>query len=672
MGLFSYKNACRLAPGEAYSEAKDTTMLPFFKLADDLLSQPTLEGIFTRLGHWPHNPASMWLDKEGKVCSMSYEETKAKARDLAARIAPVAAPHRGTFVGFQAANSPLWGCWLWALLMNGLYPLLLSPDMSVPQRERLLKSAGATLLFCEEQGKSALPLHLLSQAALMDPQPGFTPQWADKMAFCSSGTTRQSVRVYDQASIVAQVVSARIMPATTRDIMYECKRDPVRNMAVLPFYHIFGFVAVYLWFSFFGRTLVYPADLSSESITSTARKLRVSHLFGVPMLWNRVADTLEKYAQSTKPFHRQVERLVAASQQAPEENIPKLPPRFVRMLVRKKALGNHIRFAISGGSYLPPSTQRLMNYLGYPLYNGYGLTEAGITSVELTPHLEDRIQGRVGQPLFGVEYKIDGQGDTGELLIKSPYLYNYTLEQGQLLPREGEWLATGDLACKSDKGYAIVGRIKDLIIGQSGENISPEELETLFAPLPHTRAFCILGLSDDAGREKIVLALEADGRLGPKETAALRARVDKVNGTLPPYKRVEELLVLAQPIPVTHTFKVRRQALKDIILHTPMSYLALTTGGMPILPSSEESKAAIRQLFAQALSLDPKEVTGNAHFFFDLGGDSYTFFTLITLFEEKYGITIPSSKYTSFSSVADFAALAEHPEELLGSEEEQF
>ena len=56
--------------------------------------------------------------------------------------------------------------------------------------------------------------------------------------------------------------------------------------------------------------------------------------------------------------------------------------------VTDSLFGKSVLFCISGGSYIKEDTLRLINGLGYPLYNGYGMTEAGVTSVELSPVVE--------------------------------------------------------------------------------------------------------------------------------------------------------------------------------------------------------------------------------------------------------------------------------------------
>jgi long-subunit acyl-CoA synthetase (AMP-forming) len=70
-----------------------------------------------------------------------------------------------------------------------------------------------------------------------------------------------------------------------------------------------------------------------------------------------------------------------------------------------------VQFCISGGSYIKASSLRLMNALGYPLHNGYGMSEIGITSVELGRKMQDRLKASIGYPFKSVEYKVDADGN---------------------------------------------------------------------------------------------------------------------------------------------------------------------------------------------------------------------------------------------------------------------
>lgn len=99
-------------------------------------------------------------------------------------------------------------------------------------------------------------------------------------------------------------------------------------------------------------------------------------------------------------------------------------------------------FCISGGGFLQPQAAELMNGLGYGMHNGYGMTETGILSVELSRRAKWRLSGGVGEPLQALSggWRI---AEDGVLELRSPLLYTAMLENGVRVPRDPEaWFRT--------------------------------------------------------------------------------------------------------------------------------------------------------------------------------------------------------------------------------------
>lgn len=145
-----------------------------------------------------------------------------------------------------------------------------------------------------------------------------------------------------------------------------------------------------------------------------------------------------------------------------------------------------VRLWVSGGAPLNKDViERWNNDLGYHIYEGYGLSEAG-PAVTLQP-LEGVFKaGSSGTPFSDIELKIMGDegqvldsGEVGEVLIKGPNVmkgYFEKAEETSTVLKDG-WLSTGDMGYLDEDGYLfIVGRKKDLII-RGGFNIYPREIE---------------------------------------------------------------------------------------------------------------------------------------------------------------------------------------------------
>ena len=109
-----------------------------------------------------------------------------------------------------------------------------------------------------------------------------------------------------------------------------------------------------------------------------------------------------------------------------------------------------------------------MNGLGYGMHNGYGMTETGILSVELSRRAKWRLSGGVGQPLQALSggWRI---AEDGVLELRSPLLYTAMLENGVRVPRDPEaWFRTRDVFRAEGGRWYMEARQGDLIIGANG------------------------------------------------------------------------------------------------------------------------------------------------------------------------------------------------------------
>ena len=305
------------------------------------------------------------------------------------------------------------------------------------------------------------------------------------------------------------------MTEESLDIMYPKKVGQIKILAMIPFHHIFGFVAVFLWYTFYGKTLVFPSSQSTKDLLYAVKKGKVTHLYSVPLFWDSIAQTVTRTAAMLGPKKSDIlEKMIAYNtHKISKDEAGKGASSVVRSIFQKKMLGKHIRFCISGGGYLSPKTASLINGLGYPLYNGYGMTEIGVTSVELSPVVEQRLKGSIGKPLHGVEYKIvpldgkEGEALTGELLVRSKITHTREYLGGALrrCNYEDGFFHTEDIAEVDDLGnYYIKSRSKDTIILANGENVYPDEIEVYFKDVSHVNNCVVLGCKPKGEKEELI------------------------------------------------------------------------------------------------------------------------------------------------------------------------
>ncbi|MBR1568913.1 MAG: AMP-binding protein [Lachnospiraceae bacterium] len=417
----------------------------------------------------------------------------------------------------------------------------------------------------------------------------------------------------------------------------------LKQLAFLPFYHIFGLSAVYFWFTYFGRTLVFMKDYAPDTILNTVRKHEVTHVFGVPMLWHEIDKQLRKHlkeegGKKQKKFEKGL-KICTALQNAFPYAGTKLSKKIMHE-VTDQLFGPSVQFCISGGSYLKDSTMELFNGIGYPLHNGYGMSEIGITSVELRDHPKERNKNSIGKPFSCVEYRLS---DQNTLQVKGDTICYAMMIDGVYKETE-EWFETGDIMeMDADGSYYIRGRLGDSVIGENGENINPDMIEQSFQ-LTDAKNLSVLGIPNkDEQGEVLSMIVEISPYLSPGRIQGMIDTVYQINGTLPMTSRVQKFYFTYQAIAPATAIKVGRQ----YVLR------GLEAGSIELIPFSEirsslskedgsslnpELVKRVTEIVAEVLDLAPEEIDINAHVMNELGAGSLEYFDIMEHLSQEFSV----------------------------------
>ena len=217
---------------------------------------------------------------------------------------------------------------------------------------------------------------------------------------------------------------------------------------------------------------------------------------------------------------------------------------------RRERLGKLQVVCCSSAMFRPEDLAELASY-GILVMQIYASTETcacGLfNAAQDTAHI-----GAVGQACFGTQYRIAPDGELcirGDMVTKG--YYKDPTATAEVLDADG-WFHTGDLARTDKEGYYyITGRKKNLIILDSGENESPEELEKLLSGCTAVQE-CLV---QEKGQKICaqIFCPQAD-------QAAVRDFVTQLNRTLPMYKRITALVFRDEPLPRNAAGKLDRQA----------------------------------------------------------------------------------------------------------------
>ncbi len=614
--------------------------------------------------------ASIYFDEDDRKKTITYKELSLRVDYISRHLNGALEKYeKGSIIALKVKNCPNWPILFWSILKSGYEVLLIDARLPFENTENLLSQAGAKAIIASEENSYKVPLLRLNDI-IAAPEKAMESDsvWGNKALFCSSGTTGEvKIMVMDGENMVAQIQSARVLPRDNLLIMHPGK---IRILAMIPFHHIFGFVAVFLWYSYFGKAIVYPNSISSKDVLRAVHKAKVTHLYSVPLFWDGLAQNVSRaFGMKKESRQRMLEDMIAYNNgriTSAEAGVASWKP--VQRKVRAKVLGNSIEWCISGGGYLQKNTLGFINGLGYRLANGYGMTELGVASVETSHDNEDLLKGSIGKPFGGYEFKIipaanDSHGD-GELLIKSKTTHKEEIIGGlkRKTSLDDGYFHTGDIArVDGDGRYYIKGRMKDTIISSNGENVYPDEIESYFHDLPHVLGLAVIGVQNE-GKEDVCLILDLDNSTDEAVLKDIKGKIDAINSSLSSEKKVNRVLAYRESLPMANNMKVKRFALKEELKNRPENFYDLDKKEKTVISFDgfdekevKETLDAVRSIFSKILLLPEFKIGDNDIWNKTLGGDSMSYVSMVNDIDEAFNLTIPDSLYGKLGSVADFA-----------------
>ena len=225
----------------------------------------------------------------------------------------------------------------------------------------------------------------------------------------------------------------------------------------------------------------------------------------------------------------------------------------------RNMLGADLKYIICGAAFVPPYLVAEYLKFGIRLLPGYGLTESanlvsGNPEAEVNP-------SSVGYIYPGIDYKIVD----GELWLKGVNMMDGYVgdAENEVAYSEDGYFKTGDLVKVDENGFLyITGRIKEIIVLSSGENISPAEIENKFYEI-NTVQDCLV-YADQSG-EREVLAIEILPRMTVVKALGIenleehmKEKVEEVNKTLPAFQRISRVILRDTDFKRTPSMKIVR------------------------------------------------------------------------------------------------------------------
>lgn len=259
-------------------------------------------------------------------------------------------------------------------------------------------------------------------------------------------------------------------------------------------------------------------------------------------------------------------------------NLYKLP--FFRKQLNKIAgkkliqtFGGRIRFFGIGGAALPRYVEEFLYEAEFPYVVGYGLTETAPLLAGTPIHAKRKL-GSTGPAVYGVELKlrhVNPQSGEGEICAKSPSIMRgyYKDDQKTQEVFEDGWFLTGDLGIIDEDGYLFIsGRSKNVIVGPSGENIYPEQIESIINQSPTVLDSLVL---ERNGRLVALIHLDyelidkmfhGESRASSEVLKGIESHLEELrtelNTKVSSYSRITKFIEQTDPFIKTPTKKIKR------------------------------------------------------------------------------------------------------------------
>ncbi len=528
-----------------------------------------VESIFGRLDESPEQ-ILLQEARDGQIVSATCGELRglvAKVRDfLRAR-----GFGKGERCALLAPNSIRWTAADLAILAEGGIAVPLYARQAPRELVAMMKDCAPAMILCgdaslragiQENWADAPPAHLLDEAFSASPAadgPPGIPAVADPVTIIyTSGTSGEPKGVMLTAGNVAFMLSAT---NARLDLLMGERGVPDQVFHYLPTCFAGSWILMLTCLTR-GSVLTLSTDL-----TKLADELKLAapdYMLNVPALLERmrvgIEDQIAKKGGAARTIYENGKTAWLRRESGETAGVMDslwlaLARRLVFRVIRTK-IGPNLRALICGSAPLARETQLFFMMLGLPVLQVYGLTETPALCTMDHPH--HVTSGRVGPAIPGIEMRL---GENNEIQVRGPNIFagywNRPAETAAAFT-DG-WFRTGDQGEVDATGnWAIIGRIKNLIIPASGHNIAPEPIEErILKSLPAAKQVMLIG----NGRSHLTALLT--GEVSPEEA---QAALDRVNSGLPHYQRVRGFHICAEPFTIengllTANGKLKRDAI---------------------------------------------------------------------------------------------------------------
>ena len=513
---------------------------------------------------------TQWYDtKEG---GYTYSSFKGKSDSLSKKLTQYGIG-AGDKVAILSQSMPNWSVAFFSIVPFGRIAIPILPDSSVNEVTNILEHSESKVIFVSQKLASKVSQECRDKMILVIDIDTFEVLQSNDEKFTCDGRT--SIPTPDDIATIIYtsgttgsakgvVLSHRNLASNVISCYHSCKRtDKDRWLSVLPMAHTLEMTLCMLYPMYCGATVYYlPKPPVASLLMKALKMVKPTTMLTVPLIIEKV------YKGSVLPTIQKSRTLTWMN-----KNMNGLMCRIIGMKL-KATFGGHMSFYGIGGAKLDPEVENFLLKAKFPYAIGYGLTE---TSPLLGYSMHNwRTVGSFGYPVYNVKLKlhnVNPETGEGEIIAKGPNVmlgyYKDPARTKSVFTEDG-WFRTSDIAVQDEKGrFSIKGRNNNMILGPSGENIYPEEIENVINNVE--------GVSESIVVErdgKLVALVQPDENYiqWDKESEdklyekldAWKAKLLKItNKNVSKASQVSSVEVMKEPFEKTATQKIRRFKYKE-------------------------------------------------------------------------------------------------------------
>jgi len=508
--------------------------------------------------------------------TLTYRQMEAKVKKVALQLESLGIK-RGDHIAILSQNMPNWGISFFAISVLGAVVIPILPDFHPNEIKNILDHAEVSAVYVSESLLPKLGSLENIDIILIDDYKVTTRSGLQSIEEIDENQfAYREIAEKELASIIytsGTTGKSKGVMLTHKNIVWTAQQSWLiqnivsgdRFLSVLPLSHTFENTIGLILPVKYGATVFYLKKPPVASVLLAAlSQVKPTIMLVVPLIIEKIYKSkilpeinskfITRFLYKTAPFRKILHKIAG------------------RKLY--KTFGGELKFFGVGGAKLDNNVERFLMEAGFPLAIGYGMTES-------SPLLAGAGVGKTcflstGEPVVGVNLRInnpDPKTGLGEIQAKGENVMLGYYKEPQITKEtftEDGWLKTGDLGCFDKKGNLYIkGRMKNMIISSSGENIYPEEIESLINRMEYVleslviqqkgRLVALVHLNMEELEKKYQdMKSDAVNFVNEKIDELLAEIQHKVNSEVNKFSQIQRIVFQPVPFEKTPTQKIKR------------------------------------------------------------------------------------------------------------------